>query len=100
MPSRKPSTKPEEAKMTDDSLKEKNAVQNGGAHQHEFELIVNKQPHKWPNQFVAGADIKRLAGSLPDWVVNQIVPGPGEDPEIADNQKVDLDPKSPPPGVK
>jgi len=30
----------------------------------------------------------------------QTVPGPGEDPEIGDGQKVDLDEKAPPPGIK
>jgi len=70
------------------------------AEQHEFELIVNKQPKKWPEQFITGSQIKELAGSPSDWVVNQIVPGPGEDPEIQDDQKVDLDPKAPPPGTK
>jgi hypothetical protein len=65
-----------------------------------FKLIVNKKPKDWPEQFITGSQIKTLAESPPDWVVNQTVPGPGEDPEIADGQKVDLDEKAPPPGVK
>lgn len=70
------------------------------ANVHEFELIVNKLPKKWGEQFITGGQIKVLAGSPADWVVNQIVPGPGEDPEIGDTEKVDLDPKAQPPGVK
>jgi hypothetical protein len=66
----------------------------------EFELIVNKQPKKWGDQFITGSQINGLAVSPADWVVNQIVPGPGEDPEIGDNQSVDLEQKAPPPGVK
>lgn len=66
----------------------------------EYELIVNKKPEKWPQQFITGAQIKVLAGSPVDWVVNQVVPGPGEDPEIADGQSVDLDNAALPHGVK
>ena len=67
---------------------------------HQFKLIVNKVPKGWPNQFITGSQIKTLAGSPADWVVNQIVPGPGEDPEVADAQQVDLEEKASPPGVK
>ena len=66
----------------------------------DFKLIVNKKEHPWPHEFIDGAEIKKLAESPADWIVNQIVPGPGEDPEIGDNQKVDLSEKAPPPGVK
>jgi hypothetical protein len=69
-------------------------------HPHEYELIINRKPHKWPKEEITGAEIKKLAGSPYDWVVNQIVDGPGEDPEITDLQSVHLDPKAPPPGVK
>lgn len=70
------------------------------AHPHQFKLIVNKIPKEWPERLISGSEIKSLAGSPADWVVNQIVPGPGEDPQIADDQKVDLDEKAPPSGVK
>lgn len=66
----------------------------------EFDLIVNKQNKPWPDQFITGSNIKTLAGSPADWVVNQTVPGPGEDPEIGDTQKVDLDHKAQPHGIK
>lgn len=67
---------------------------------HEFELIVNKDLKKWPNQFITGSQILTLAGSPSDWVVNRLVPGPGEDPEIGPNQSVDLSNKAEPEGVK
>lgn len=66
----------------------------------EFPLIINKKEHRWPDELISGADIKRLAESPTDWVVNQIVPGPGEDPEIGNEQKVDLSEKALPPGIK
>jgi hypothetical protein len=69
-------------------------------HDHEYELIVNRQPHKWPDEAITGAQIKTLAKSPTDWVVNQIVDGPGEDPEIGDQQKVHLDVHAAPKGVK
>jgi hypothetical protein len=65
-----------------------------------YDLIVNKQLKEWPNHEISGAEIKTLAGSPQDWVVNQIVAGPGEDPEIADSQKVDLDKQAEPKGEK
>ncbi len=67
---------------------------------HPFKLIVNKQEKTWPQQLITGSQIKTLAGSLADWVVNQIVPGPGTDPEIADNKDVDLDERAEPHGIK
>ncbi|HTB92681.1 MAG TPA: multiubiquitin domain-containing protein [Candidatus Sulfotelmatobacter sp.] len=66
----------------------------------EYELIVNKVPMKWPEQYITGAQILILAGSPADWIVNQLVPGGGEDPEIAPTQRVDLSPKAEPEGVK
>lgn len=67
---------------------------------HTHTLIVNKQPKTWPTRHIKGAEIKALAGSPSDWVVNQIVPGPGQDPEIADHQEVDLEHDAPPKGEK
>lgn len=55
-----------------------------------FEIQINRKPFKWPNAMITGAEIKALAESPADFVVNQIVDGPGEDPEIADAQPVDL----------
>lgn len=65
-----------------------------------YNLIVNKDEQTWPEQFITGKQILQLAGSPLDWVVNQLVPGPGEDPEIGLDQKVDLDHQAPPPGTK
>lgn len=66
----------------------------------DFHLIVNKQESKWADRHVNGAQILQIAGSPSDWVVNQLVPGAGEDPEIASDQPVDLDPQAEPKGIK
>ena len=66
----------------------------------EYELVINRKPYRWPRKFIDGAEIKHLSGSPTDWVVNQIVSGPGSDPEIGDHQEVDLDHKAPPEGIK
>lgn len=66
----------------------------------EFKLIVNRQEKPWPQQFITGEEILKLADSPPDWVVNLIVPGSGEDPEIGAKQPVDLSLKADPEGVK
>jgi hypothetical protein len=65
-----------------------------------YQLTVNKKPEKWPERHITGAQIKTLAGSPADYVVNQIVPGPGGDPEIGSDQSVDLAPQSEPHGEK
>jgi len=66
----------------------------------DFKLIVNKVEKTWKDRNITGAQILELAGSPSDWVVNQLVPGPGEDPEIGPTQSVDLDLKAEPEGVK
>lgn len=63
-------------------------------------LIVNKVEQNWQDRFITGAQILVLAGSPSDWIVNQLVPGSGEDPEIAPAQPVDLDLQAEPHGVK
>ena len=65
-----------------------------------YQLIVNKKQVPWEEQFITGAQIKTLAGSPTDWVVNQVVPGPGEDPEVNDSQPVDLAKDAEPNGIK
>lgn len=71
----------------------------GGAHPT-FNLIVNKVEKPWQKQFITGSEILVLAGNPADWVVNELVPGPGEDPEIGPNQSVDLDHQAEPKGIK
>jgi Multiubiquitin len=66
----------------------------------DYHLIVNKKENKWSEQHITGAQILDLAGSPKDWVVNELVPGPGEDPEIPPSEPVDLDEKAEPKGIK
>jgi hypothetical protein len=73
---------------------------NAETKKEEYKLIVNKKQHDWPQQFITGADVKTLAGSPADWVVNLSAPGGGEDPEISDDQKVDLSLQADPKGEK
>lgn len=67
---------------------------------HTYPLIVNRSERSWPREEITGAEIKEIAGSSADWVVNQIVDGPGEDPEILDAQTVHLDKRAEPEGEK
>jgi hypothetical protein len=67
---------------------------------HPYRLIVNKEEKDWPERFIKGRQILELAGSPPDWVVNELVPGPGEDPEIGQDQAVDLSLEAEPKGIK
>jgi hypothetical protein len=69
-------------------------------HHKKYELIVNRVDKTWPEQFIKGAQILELAGSPADWIVNLLVPGPGEDPEIGPDQSVDLALDAEPKGVK
>jgi len=65
-----------------------------------YELIVNRVEKEWPKRYITGADILTLAGSPSNWIVNELVPGSGEDPEIGPTQEVDLDKDSEPRGIK
>lgn len=71
-----------------------------GKEQQGYDLIVNRARKDWPNPTINGTDIKKLAGSPDDWVVNQRYPGPGDDPEIANDQDVQLDHQADPKGIK
>jgi hypothetical protein len=55
-----------------------------------FHILVDQRPHQWPEQFITGAEIKRLAGvdsaTYDAW---QDIPGP-EDVLIGDIDRVDL----------
>ena len=66
----------------------------------DYKLIVNKVEKSWSDRYINGSQILQLAGSPSEWVVNQLVPGSGEDPEIAPTQSVDLDLQAEPHGVK
>ena len=55
-----------------------------------FHIIVDNKPHDWPDQFITGLDIKKLAGVDPAaYDAWQDVPGP-EDILIGNTDKVDL----------
>lgn len=70
-------------------------------HEHgSYRLIINKAEKEWPERYIKGRQILELAGCPPDWVVNQLVPGPDEDPEIGPEESVDLDVKADPEGIK
>lgn len=69
-------------------------------HPKPFDLIINRKDRTWPHPEIDGRQIKELAESPADWVVNQIVDGPGEDPEIGDNQMVPLAHDAEPKGIK
>jgi hypothetical protein len=68
-------------------------------HRH-YDLVVNRVQKTWPREEITGAEIKDLASSPKDWVVNQIIDGPGEDPEIGDAQRVKLAYEAEPKGEK
>lgn len=65
-----------------------------------YKLIVNKKEEDWSERHIKGRQILELAGSPPDWVVNQLVPGGGEDPEIGPDESVDLAFEAEPKGIK
>lgn len=59
-------------------------------HHPKFKLIVDQNPFTWPEPTITGAQIKALAGVDPSYGVWQEIPGGKTDPEISDNQSVDL----------
>jgi hypothetical protein len=67
---------------------------------HEYDLTINRKAYKWPKEEISGREIKTLAGSPDDWIVNQLVDGPGDDPEVSDQQLVHLALSATPKGEK
>lgn len=57
--------------------------------QQTFRLIVDHRPYEWPREQITGVQIKSLAGVDASYGVWQQLPS-AEDPEILDNQVVDL----------
>jgi len=93
----------DEERLKDDEQRLERDVERLEAIEHEhhsYRLIVNKEEKGWPEPHIKGRQILKLAGSPPDWVVNELVPGPGEDPEIGPDQSVDLDVEAEPKGIK
>lgn len=64
--------------------------ENGKSGNKPNKVMINHKNHDWDGITITGVQIKTLAGSPADYVVNQIVEGPGDDPEIGDAQMVDL----------
>lgn len=54
-----------------------------------FKLIIDHHPFEWPEPYITGFQIKKLAGVDPSYGVWQELPGPN-DPPVEDNQQVDL----------
>lgn len=55
-----------------------------------FKITVDNRPFDWPQPFITGAEVKRLVNAKPEYGVWLVVPGPADDDEIADNERVDL----------
>jgi hypothetical protein len=93
----------DEERLKDDEGRLERDIEKLEAMEHEhhpYKLIVNKEEKDWPERHIKGRQILELAGSPADWVVNQLLPGPGEDPEIGPDQSVDLDFEAEPKGIK
>jgi len=56
-----------------------------------YRLIVDNRQHEWPVEHITGLEIKELAKvDVKTYSVWEVVPGPGDDIEIADTKEVDL----------
>jgi hypothetical protein len=59
---------------------------------HDFKFIIDHKHHTWPQQFITGLELKKIAGvDAATYSVWQQLKG-AEDPEIADDGKADLGP--------
>lgn len=93
----------DEERMKEDQAHLEGDIEKLEAMEHErhpYKLIVNREEKDWPERYIKGHQILELADSPSDWVVNELVPGPGEDPEIGPDQSVDLEFEAEPKGIK
>ncbi len=55
-----------------------------------YRFSVDNKPFEQREPFITGAQIKALVNAPANYGVWLVVPGPGDDQEIDDNEKVDL----------
>jgi len=55
-----------------------------------YQINVDHKPFAWPEPTITGAQVKALVGAPADFGVWLVVPGPADDEEIGDAEKVDL----------
>lgn len=55
-----------------------------------YKIRIDKNNFDVLNQFITGAELKKLGGIPADYEIFLKVNGPGEDKLITDNEKVDL----------
>lgn len=55
-----------------------------------YKILIDQQPKEVEEQFITGGQIKALVGVPAHYGVWLKITGPGDDKEIADNEKVDL----------
>ncbi len=59
-------------------------------HQKPIKITVDNKHFDWLQPTITGNDIKKLVGAAPEYGVWLVVPGPDDDQEIDDHEKVDL----------
>ena len=59
-------------------------------HTRVYEFTIDGKPHKTEEQFITGAEIRKLGNIPSDYEIFLKVKGPGDDQLIKDTDKVDL----------
>lgn len=57
---------------------------------HVLQLTINGKQHEWPQQYITGAEIRKLGNIPPDDDVFLAIKKPWEDEPITDDKKVNL----------
>lgn len=66
-------------------------MEQEGRPPHIFHLTIDHKPFTWAEPSITGAQIKHLVGiTQPDFGVWRVVPGPGDDEPIGDNEPAQL----------
>ncbi|MEP7375977.1 MAG: multiubiquitin domain-containing protein [Chitinophagaceae bacterium] len=76
--------------MLKDDLNKDQKGHGEGHHDHVLPLLIEGKEYKWPQQYITGAEIRKLGNIPPGSKILLAIKRPWEDEVIEDETKVDL----------
>lgn len=71
-------------------MKEHDETEKGGAGRQPLKLTINKEVYEWSEQYILGAEIRKLGRIDPDELIFLSIKKPWEDELIKDDTRVNL----------
>lgn len=71
-------------------MKKQDETEKGGADRQPLKLTINKEVFEWPQQYILGAEIRKLGRIGPEELIYLAIKKPWEDELIKDDTRVNL----------